>query len=179
MSRFTRDADLPLQNLQAADLQTLAENIKPGSDFVDGTTLEVASDKIQFTTSVPQWRKYTITEADLTSGTNNHIETIVTIGKWEVLHALIVRRMQMFRGGGATAVSMNVGTSSDTNAFFNNMPMFWFVIGGTYALTKSLSNTVLDTQDVDIVADFTVTGAVASALTTGQVDIYLLVSELK
>jgi hypothetical protein len=179
MGTFLRNADLPAENLTRQDLYDLVENIKPQADLADGESVEVVDLKLQATRLVPRWRKFTITHADLTLAANSQVIAILESSNYAMVHAAFCKHSTAFSGGGASAVTVSIGTRDYLDRYLTA-----FDVAQAVAQAAHQFNTVvypagsMVTPALEVVAYFTVTDAVASALTAGSVDIHVLYNEL-
>ena len=117
-------------------------------------------------------QKYTVNYADIAFGSGSSDTVTLTLGalpaKWVVNNALVNIRTAFY---GTTAMSVVVGTTTTTNSFVTSQSI---LTAGVLAGVPTTATIRTATATASMVAVFTnATGGSPSALTAGDLDIYL------
>ena len=121
--------------------------------------------------------KYTVKSADVALGTGSTDTVTVTLGtlpaKWAVNNALVNISTAF---AGTTAFTVVVGTTTTTNSFITSQSV---LTAGVLAGVPTTATVRTATAAANMVAVFTnATGGSPSALTAGELDIYLNIIDL-
>jgi len=183
--RFSRAADLPLANVTRQDFYDLVEQIKPllalldGSDAATDQTLEVNSDLIRAALKVPRWKKFSISHDDLTVAANNETEVLFALGTTGYVHAVYMKHSEAFTGGGATLVTASVGDAGDPSLYAGAFNVFQAPAAAANQYnTITDSDAAINVPGISVQVQFQSTGAYCNALTTGEMDVWVLYSEM-
>lgn len=124
--------------------------------------------------TVPVWVKYTIahTDAPFNTAALTDFVTLFTPGANDVIHGIRIGHSAAFTGGGSTSANVRVGISGNTSKYATPFDVFQAPAAGTYQLSPTFYGEdgataiiVTATSDVNL-----------STLTTGSVDIWVLIS---
>lgn len=141
------------------------------------TPLTIARNRVSSLSLEEQARgfshKFNVQYSDVAYGAGSADTVTLTLGalpaKWVVNNALVNIKTAF---AGTTAFTVVVGTTTTTNAFVTSQSVMTAGVLGT-ALTGALTNATA-TATKNLVAIFTnATGGSPSALTAGELDIYL------
>ena len=121
--------------------------------------------------------KYTVKSSDVALGTGSSDTVTVTLGtlpaKWAVNNALVNISTAF---AGTTAFTVVVGTTTTTNSFITSQSV---LTAGVLAGVPTTATVRTATAAANMVAVFTnATGGSPSALTAGELDIYLNIIDL-
>ena len=121
--------------------------------------------------------KFTVKSSDVASGTGSSDTVTVTLGtlpsKWAINNALINVSTAF---AGTTAFTVVVGTTTTTNSFITSQSV---MTAGVLAGVPTTATVRTATAAANMVAVFTnATGGSPSALTAGELDIYLNIIDL-
>jgi len=121
--------------------------------------------------------KYTVKSSDVALGTGSTDTVTVTLGtlpaKWAVNNALVNISTAF---AGTTAFTVVVGTTTTTNSFITSQSV---LTAGVLAGVPTTATVRTATAAANMVAVFTnATGGSPSALTAGELDIYLNIIDL-
>jgi hypothetical protein len=121
--------------------------------------------------------KYTVKSSDVALGTGSSDTVTVTLGtlpaKWAINNALVNISTAF---AGTTAFTVVVGTTTTTNSFITSQSV---LTAGVLAGVPTTATVRTATAAANMVAVFTnATGGSPSALTAGELDIYLNIIDL-
>ena len=121
--------------------------------------------------------KYTVKSSDVALGTGSSDTVTVTLGtlpaKWAINNALVNISTAF---AGTTAFTVVVGTTTTTNSFITSQSV---LTAGVLAGVPTTATVRTATATANMVAVFTnATGGSPSALTAGELDIYLNIIDL-
>ena len=121
--------------------------------------------------------KYTVKSSDVALGTGSTDTVTVTLGtlpaKWAINNALVNISTAF---AGTTAFTVVVGTTTTTNSFITSQSV---LTAGVLAGVPTTATVRTATAAANMVAVFTnATGGSPSALTAGELDIYLNIIDL-
>jgi hypothetical protein len=116
-----------------------------------------------------QFRRFTVTHADLTASATTQNVTLFTLPKGSVVCGVRIKHSTAFAGGTLSAMTVSVGTSGDTTAYAGAFDVFQTVADTTFQVTDQFNAASYAAHS--IVAAFTATGDNVVNATAGVVDI--------
>lgn len=124
--------------------------------------------------SSPVWQKYTVQYSDINGATTTDSATLFTNPARGVIHAVAFQNLTQFEGGSVTGVKISVGTTATANKYALGTDV------GTSAVNQIYNALAMDdfTATQAIIATFSATGSNLDSLTAGQIDVYVLRSQL-
>jgi len=128
--------------------------------------------------AIPRWKKYTITAATFAGFNVPTYDASLTayLNPGEVIHAVKIKHSTSFTGGAVSAVTVEVGTASDTDKYATAFNILQPVADDTFQLSSAFySENHGAISFLHIV--FRATGGNVEDITQGSVDIWILVSK--
>lgn len=109
-----------------------------------------------------------------------HSVKLLTLEPGEVVHGVVLKHEAAFTGGGATAVTAEVGPAADLDQFVQAFDVLQAANDSLFAGSPAgfAPAPLHFSQPVDVLLTLRSTGANLSALTTGVVSVYLYISSL-
>ena len=126
----------------------------------------------------PIWLKARLAFGQFSVAATSFSITAFTIPPKCIVHGVFVKHSVPFTGPGVTAATVNVGNSTTANAYVSAGNVFGAASATNFALSAPLQSMLDANNPANILIALTTTGANTSALTAGNLEIGLLVSEV-
>ncbi len=143
----------------------------------DGASADwhIVADNRSVPATTPQWVKVNKTFTDFSDPSGTKSITAYALPAGGVIHAAKVKQSAAFTGGGASAVTISLGVSGDESRFLPGFDVFPAPGNTVFAISGTVDS-IDQATPVNILATAVETGGNLEDLTTGAVDIWLLVS---
>ena len=134
------------------------------------------SGKVTWSRKNPVWKKINLDNLDVGTiiSTSGDIE-IYTLEPKDLIHATQIIVNTPFSGGSVATMTVSVGVAGNLTKYIGNTDIF---TGATLAQPSSIMGIESTASTTSIRANFISTGGNVNTVTSGDIDIYLLISSL-
>jgi hypothetical protein len=124
------------------------------------------------------WRKWTISDSDLTAASDTQDVTLFNAGRLEKVEAIVVKHSAAFTGGALTELAVSVGVAGAENFYSPPHSVFGASGDQVFQDTNVFGSQTMASGGHNVVAHFTASGDTLASATAGSVDVWIKTSTL-
>ena len=172
--------ELPLTGCTRGDLEDFIEKSVPDTGMADGITLKVEGDALTVTNAMPHWQKFVIDHEDVAALGAVLAGTVklFTLPDHGVVHAVKIMSMVQWAGTAIATLDADIGIVGTADKYLTGYDLGAAPAKDQYeqaTVNEFEESTLAGTGDgTDVVIQVTATGANLSALTAGEVAVWVL-----
>ena len=119
------------------------------------------------------WTKHTFDTADLNDADTSEDETLFAAGQFEKLCGVTIKHSTAFSGTGITGLTVSVGTATAPTIYASAFDIFQATGDTVFQDSQVMRSATMAAAGHTVIARFESVGANLSALTAGEVDIWV------